>query len=190
MSYCSSREPPLRRGGRQGGHHASPLGLWYAQNPSAALLINSALRAACFLVVGLDNERTHPTDPPLSACQTSSWLASLSVSATQSVCSINRDGKPAAYFYLDPYSRPAEKRGGAWMGECAGRSTVMSNDGVRLPVRPLPPALPRSLELTCRWHTGGAHGVQPEPAGRRQAVAHDLPGTMLAATRAVRRVRY
>lgn len=24
---------------------------------------------------------------------------------------------PRAYFYLDPYSRPAEKRGGAWMAE-------------------------------------------------------------------------
>ncbi|KAJ1473357.1 peptidase M3A/M3B [Baffinella frigidus] len=49
---------------------------------------------------------------------------------------INRDGKPAAYFYLDPYSRPAEKRGGAWMDECAGRSRVMAPPGadVRLPV--------------------------------------------------------
>jgi oligopeptidase A len=26
-----------------------------------------------------------------------------------------------AAFYLDPYSRPAEKRGGAWMDECVGR---------------------------------------------------------------------
>jgi oligopeptidase A len=26
-------------------------------------------------------------------------------------------GAPRAYFYLDPYSRPAEKRGGAWMAE-------------------------------------------------------------------------
>jgi oligopeptidase A len=26
-------------------------------------------------------------------------------------------GVPRAYFYLDPYSRPAEKRGGAWMAE-------------------------------------------------------------------------
>lgn len=25
--------------------------------------------------------------------------------------------QPRAYFYLDPYSRPAEKRGGAWMAE-------------------------------------------------------------------------
>jgi len=27
---------------------------------------------------------------------------------------VKKDGKPKAYFYLDPYSRPAEKRGGAW----------------------------------------------------------------------------
>ena len=49
---------------------------------------------------------------------------------------INRDGKPTAYFYLDPYSRPAEKRGGAWMDECAGRSKVMAPPGadIRLPV--------------------------------------------------------
>lgn len=26
-------------------------------------------------------------------------------------------GQPKAYFYLDPYSRPEEKRGGAWMAE-------------------------------------------------------------------------
>jgi oligopeptidase A len=32
------------------------------------------------------------------------------------------DGTPRAAFYLDPYSRPAEKRGGAWMDECVGRA--------------------------------------------------------------------
>jgi oligopeptidase A len=31
-------------------------------------------------------------------------------------------GAPRASFYLDPYSRPAEKRGGAWMDECVGRA--------------------------------------------------------------------
>lgn len=37
-----------------------------------------------------------------------------------------------ANFYIDPYSRPAEKRGGAWMNECFGRRIV---DGkVRLPL--------------------------------------------------------
>jgi oligopeptidase A len=45
-------------------------------------------------------------------------------------------GNPIAYFYLDPYSRPSEKRGGAWMNEVCGRSRVLSRDGVhpRLPV--------------------------------------------------------
>ena len=32
------------------------------------------------------------------------------------------DGQPLAAFYLDPYSRPAEKRGGAWMDDCVGRA--------------------------------------------------------------------
>jgi oligopeptidase A len=32
------------------------------------------------------------------------------------------NGTPRAAFYLDPYSRPAEKRGGAWMDECVGRA--------------------------------------------------------------------
>lgn len=35
-----------------------------------------------------------------------------------------------ASFYLDPYSRPADKRGGAWMDVCVGRSKVMK----RIPV--------------------------------------------------------
>ncbi|KAL8472742.1 hypothetical protein ACS0TY_029826 [Phlomoides rotata] len=45
-------------------------------------------------------------------------------------------GSPIAYFYFDPYSRPSEKRGGAWMDEVVGRSRVMSRNGssLRLPV--------------------------------------------------------
>jgi hypothetical protein len=31
-------------------------------------------------------------------------------------------GQPIAAFYLDPYSRPGSKRGGAWMDECLVRS--------------------------------------------------------------------
>lgn len=45
-------------------------------------------------------------------------------------------GTPIAYFYLDPYSRPAEKRGGAWMDVCINRGKITQN-GVtttRLPV--------------------------------------------------------
>ncbi|KAJ4714605.1 putative Oligopeptidase A [Melia azedarach] len=45
-------------------------------------------------------------------------------------------GSPIAYFYFDPYSRPSEKRGGAWMDEVVSRSRVLSHNGStsRLPV--------------------------------------------------------
>jgi oligopeptidase A len=35
------------------------------------------------------------------------------------------DGPVVASFFLDPYSRPAEKRGGAWMDVCVGRSRAL-----------------------------------------------------------------
>ncbi len=44
----------------------------------------------------------------------------------------NEAGDAIAYFYLDPYSRPAEKRGGAWMDDCIGRAKMVN--GIRLPV--------------------------------------------------------
>ncbi|KAL8515877.1 hypothetical protein ACS0TY_014541 [Phlomoides rotata] len=45
-------------------------------------------------------------------------------------------GTPIAYFYFDPYSRPSEKRGGAWMDVVVGRSGVVSSDNTypRLPI--------------------------------------------------------
>ncbi|KAK9071384.1 hypothetical protein SSX86_009953 [Deinandra increscens subsp. villosa] len=46
-------------------------------------------------------------------------------------------GKPVSYFYFDPYSRPAEKRGGAWMDEVVARSSrILSDDktSIRLPI--------------------------------------------------------
>ena len=44
-------------------------------------------------------------------------------------------GRQVAAFYLDPYSRPHEKRGGAWMNECLGRSARAGQPGQpRLPV--------------------------------------------------------
>lgn len=45
-------------------------------------------------------------------------------------------GSPIAYFYFDPYSRPSEKRGGAWMDEVVARSRALSRDGTkaRLPI--------------------------------------------------------
>ena len=45
-------------------------------------------------------------------------------------------GEVIAYFYLDPYSRPSEKRGGAWMDEVFARSKLFAPKGsrARLPV--------------------------------------------------------
>lgn len=42
------------------------------------------------------------------------------------------NGEPVATFYLDPYSRPSEKRGGAWFNECLSRRVL--NGQLRLPV--------------------------------------------------------
>jgi oligopeptidase A len=42
-------------------------------------------------------------------------------------------GAPIASFYLDPYSRPADKRGGAWMNGCLDRKR-RSDGSVRLPM--------------------------------------------------------
>ena len=49
---------------------------------------------------------------------------------------VKKEGKTKAYFYLDPYSRPAEKRGGAWMDEVCSQSKLFASgdDSVRLPV--------------------------------------------------------
>lgn len=51
-------------------------------------------------------------------------------------CVKDSSGSPIAYFYFDPYSRPSEKRGGAWMDEVVSRSRVLSRNGssARLPV--------------------------------------------------------
>ncbi len=45
-------------------------------------------------------------------------------------------GQVIARFYLDPYSRPGEKNGGAWMDECVARSRLLAAPGeaCRLPV--------------------------------------------------------
>jgi oligopeptidase A len=41
----------------------------------------------------------------------------------------NLDGEDVAAFYLDPYSRPEEKKGGAWMNEVVGRSRLFPPPG-------------------------------------------------------------
>jgi oligopeptidase A len=76
-----------------------------------------------------------------------------------------------AYFYLDPYSRPAEKRGGAWMNDCIGRAKLVENGQVinRLPVAYLicnqsppvedKPSLMTFGEVQTLFHEFG-HGLQ------------------------------
>ena len=72
-----------------------------------------------------------------------------------------------AGFYLDPYSRPETKRGGAWMNDCIARS--VSGDQVRLPVAHLicnstppvddVPSLMTFREVETLFHEFG-HGLQ------------------------------
>ena len=78
---------------------------------------------------------------------------------------------PIAYFYLDAYSRPAEKRGGAWMDECINRATLVENGQkiLRLPVAYLQcnqtppvdgkPSLMSFSEVETLFHEFG-HGLQ------------------------------
>ena len=77
-------------------------------------------------------------------------------------------GAPLAAFYLDPYSRPGSKRGGAWMDECLGRSNTRSGEPV-LPVAYLicnqsppvgdTPSLMTFEEVETLFHEFG-HGLQ------------------------------
>ena len=94
---------------------------------------------------------------------------------------VRRGGEPIAAFYLDPYSRPASKRGGAWMDECLGRHRN-SNGSLVLPVAYLicnqtppvgeAPSLMSFEEVETLFHEFG-HGLQhmltivdePEAAG-------------------------
>jgi len=84
---------------------------------------------------------------------------------------MSREDREIAGFYLDPYARPEEKRGGAWMDELCGRSTVCAPSGhaVRLPVayvncnqRPAldeAPPLMSFQEVTTLFHEFG-HALQ------------------------------
>jgi oligopeptidase A len=83
----------------------------------------------------------------------------------------DEQGEEIAAFYLDAYSRPKEKRGGAWMDECVGRSRLMAppDRAVRLPVAYLVcnqtppidgrPSLMSFQEVTTLFHEFG-HGLQ------------------------------
>ncbi len=77
-------------------------------------------------------------------------------------------GAPLAGFYLDPFSRPGSKRGGAWMDECLGRSHNRAGEPV-LPVAYLicnqsppvgdTPSLMTFDEVETLFHEFG-HGLQ------------------------------
>jgi len=81
------------------------------------------------------------------------------------------DGQPIAGFFLDPYSRPADKRGGAWMNELRGRSSRLAPAGhaVRTPIAYLVcnqsapvgdnPSLMTWNEVSTLFHELG-HGLQ------------------------------
>ena len=79
-----------------------------------------------------------------------------------------REGKEIAAFFLDPYARPADKRGGAWMDDCITRRRH-ADGSVRLPVAYLvcnqpPPADGKPSLLPFRdvetlFHEFG-HGLQ------------------------------
>jgi len=78
------------------------------------------------------------------------------------------EGQPLAAFYLDPYSRPGSKRGGAWMDECLVRSRRPDGTPV-LPVAYLicnqsppvgeTPSLMTFEEVETLFHEFG-HGLQ------------------------------
>ncbi len=79
----------------------------------------------------------------------------------------DESGLAIAYFYLDPYSRPAEKRDGAWMDDCVNRGK--QGQEVRLPVAYLvcnqsppvdgKPSLMTFREVETLFHEFG-HGLQ------------------------------
>lgn len=83
----------------------------------------------------------------------------------------NPDGEAIAYFYLDAYSRPAEKRGGAWMADCLNRAKITENNQttIRLPIAYLicnqtppvgdQPSLMTFGEVNTLFHEFG-HGLQ------------------------------
>lgn len=74
-------------------------------------------------------------------------------------------GEEIAAFFLDPYSRPAEKRGGAWMDVCLGRSKVLNRRPVAYltcngsPPVGTQPSLMTFREVETLFHEFG-HGLQ------------------------------
>ncbi|XP_077997557.1 uncharacterized protein LOC144450736 isoform X2 [Glandiceps talaboti] len=77
----------------------------------------------------------------------------------------NEQGEHIASFFLDPYSRPAEKRGGAWMDTALGKSELLGRKPVAYlicnqspPVKDKP-SLMTFREVETLFHEFG-HGLQ------------------------------
>ena len=80
----------------------------------------------------------------------------------------NNQGKNIASFFLDPYSRPSDKRGGAWMDECITRD-ISCKENIELPIAYLicnqtppldeTPSLMSFEEVETLFHEFG-HGLQ------------------------------
>jgi oligopeptidase A len=76
-------------------------------------------------------------------------------------------GHHMASFYLDPYSRPENKRGGAWMDTCVGKSQALKIDvpvayltcNGSPPVGTTTPSLMTFREVETLFHEFG-HGLQ------------------------------
>jgi len=74
-------------------------------------------------------------------------------------------GEHLASFFLDPYARPENKRGGAWMGTCVGKSKVLERKPVAYltcngsPPVDGKPSLMTFSEVTTLFHETG-HGLQ------------------------------
>ncbi|XP_038047293.1 probable cytosolic oligopeptidase A [Patiria miniata] len=77
----------------------------------------------------------------------------------------NETGEHIASFYLDPYTRPAEKRGGAWMNVCFGKSELLNRKPVaylvcnQTPPLKDKPSLMTFREVETLFHEFG-HGLQ------------------------------
>jgi len=79
----------------------------------------------------------------------------------------NRDKKSVAAFYYDPYSRPADKRGGAWMDNCVTKCRVNGESIIPVayictnatPPTGSKPSLMTMNEVTTLFHEFG-HALQ------------------------------
>lgn len=112
----------------------------------------------------LSSDATVPPPPPpsFSASIVATWHTDVRFYEV-----FDEADRHIASFYLDPYSRPENKRGGAWMDDCFGRRVTA--EGVRIPVAHLvcnqtPPAggkpsLMSFREVETLFHEFG-HGLQ------------------------------